>query len=31
MLLPKLAVAIQKLLTFAYEHKDLPCLGYTHG
>lgn len=31
MLLPKLAVAIQKLSTFAYEYKDLPCLGYTHG
>lgn len=31
MLLPKLAVVIQKLSNFAYEYKDLPCLGYTHG
>ncbi|KAI9791009.1 MAG: adenylosuccinase ade13 [Peltula sp. TS41687] len=31
LLLPKLAVVIQKLATFALDHKDLPCLGYTHG
>lgn len=30
-LLPKLAVVIHKLSGFALEHKDLPCLGYTHG
>jgi adenylosuccinate lyase len=31
LLLPKLAVCIQKLAGFAEEYKDLPCLGYTHG
>ncbi|KAI9733999.1 MAG: adenylosuccinase ade13 [Cirrosporium novae-zelandiae] len=30
-LLPKLASAIQKLSDFAYEHRHLPCLAYTHG
>lgn len=30
-LLPKLAAVIRKLSDFAVEHKDLPCLGYTHG
>ena len=28
---PKLASVIQKLSDFARAHKDLPCLGYTHG
>ena len=31
MLLPQLAVVIQKLAVFAHQYKDLPCLGYTHG
>ncbi|MCJ1316621.1 adenylosuccinase ade13 [Xylographa vitiligo] len=31
MLLPKLATVIRKLKDFALDHKDLPCLGYTHG
>ena len=31
MLLPRLAGVIQRLAAFAKEHKDLPCLGYTHG
>ena len=31
MLLPKLAVVIQKLAGFARQYEDLPCLGYTHG
>ncbi len=31
MLLPKLAVVIQKLADFARAQKELPCLGYTHG
>ena len=31
MLLPKLAVTIQKLAAFAHQYRDLPCLGYTHG
>ncbi|KAL9577624.1 MAG: hypothetical protein Q9203_007390 [Teloschistes exilis] len=30
-LLPSLAAAIQELSSFAWENKDLPCLGYTHG
>ncbi|KAI7301833.1 adenylosuccinate lyase [Hortaea werneckii] len=30
-LLPKLASVIQKLSVFALKHRDLPCLGYTHG
>ncbi|KAI9706893.1 MAG: adenylosuccinase ade13 [Bogoriella megaspora] len=30
-LLPKLAQAISLLSDFAREHKDLACLGYTHG
>ena len=30
-LLPKLVVVIDKLSSFAREHKDLPCLGFTHG
>ncbi|KAI4141130.1 MAG: hypothetical protein LQ341_003599 [Variospora aurantia] len=30
-LLPKLAVVVQKLTDFARAYKDLPCLGYTHG
>ena len=30
-LLPKLAMCIQKLSKFADEYKALPCLGYTHG
>lgn len=29
-LLPKLARCIQRLAHFANEHKDLPCLGFTH-
>ncbi|OCK81800.1 putative adenylosuccinate lyase Ade13 [Lepidopterella palustris CBS 459.81] len=29
-LLPKLATVIEKLSTFAKEHKSLPCLAYTH-
>ncbi|KAI4126799.1 MAG: hypothetical protein LQ338_003558 [Usnochroma carphineum] len=28
---PKLAAVIHKLSDFAQSHKDLPCLGYTHG
>lgn len=28
---PKLAGVIQKLADFAQNHKDLACLGYTHG
>ncbi|KAF7508664.1 adenylosuccinase ade13 [Endocarpon pusillum] len=31
LLLPKLAICIQKLSEFAEEYKSLPCLGYTHG
>ena len=31
LLLPKLASVIHCLSTFAQEHKDLACLGYTHG
>ncbi|KAL8666913.1 MAG: hypothetical protein Q9202_001153 [Teloschistes flavicans] len=31
LLLPGLAAAIQELSDFALTHKDLPCLGYTHG
>ena len=31
LLLPKLARIIQELADFAKEHRDLPCLGYTHG
>lgn len=30
-LIPKLAVVVDKLATFAKEYKDLPCLGFTHG
>jgi adenylosuccinate lyase len=30
-LIPKLAVVIDKLSAFAREYKDLPCLGFTHG
>lgn len=30
-LLPKLAMSIQKLSQFAHEYRSLPCLGYTHG
>ncbi|KAE8378384.1 Cullin repeat-like-containing domain protein [Aspergillus bertholletiae] len=30
-LIPKLAVVIDKLSTFAQQYKDLPCLGFTHG
>ncbi|MCJ1378248.1 adenylosuccinase ade13 [Xylographa soralifera] len=30
-LLPKLAIVIRKLADFAFDNKDLPCLGYTHG
>lgn len=30
-LIPKLAVVIDKLSQFAREYKDLPCLGFTHG
>lgn len=30
-ILPKLAIVIQKLTIFARVNKDLPCLGYTHG
>lgn len=29
--IPKLAIVIDKLSTFARQHKDLPCLGFTHG
>ncbi|KAF2740684.1 putative adenylosuccinate lyase Ade13 [Polyplosphaeria fusca] len=29
-LLPKLATVIEKLSSFAREHKSLPCLAYTH-
>jgi len=31
MLLPKLAMVIWKFSKFAVEHKDWPCLAYTHG
>lgn len=31
LLLPKLAMAIDKLSSFAKQYKDLACLGYTHG
>ncbi|KAE8350096.1 Cullin repeat-like-containing domain protein [Aspergillus coremiiformis] len=30
-LIPKLAVVIDKLSAFAQQYKDLPCLGFTHG
>jgi adenylosuccinate lyase len=30
-LIPKLAVVIDKLSGFAKQNKDLPCLGFTHG
>ncbi|KAL1851598.1 adenylosuccinase ade13 [Paecilomyces lecythidis] len=30
-LIPKLAVVIDRLTNFAREYKDLPCLGFTHG
>ena len=30
-LIPKLAVVIDKLSQFAQQYKDLPCLGFTHG
>jgi adenylosuccinate lyase len=30
-LIPKLAVVIDKLSAFANQYKDLPCLGFTHG
>jgi adenylosuccinate lyase len=30
-LIPKLAVVIDKLSAFAKQYKDLPCLGFTHG
>ncbi|KAL3474385.1 Cullin repeat-like-containing domain protein [Aspergillus californicus] len=30
-LIPKLAVVIDKLSSFANQYKDLPCLGFTHG
>ncbi|KAI9864239.1 MAG: adenylosuccinase ade13 [Vezdaea acicularis] len=30
-LLPRLATIMKKLSDFAIEHKDLPCLAYTHG
>lgn len=30
-LIPKLAVVVDKLAAFANEYKDLPCLGFTHG
>ncbi|KAL4948926.1 Cullin repeat-like-containing domain protein [Aspergillus filifer] len=30
-LIPKLAVVIDKLSDFARQYKDLPCLGFTHG
>ncbi|OGM45464.1 exocyst complex protein EXO70 [Aspergillus bombycis] len=30
-LIPKLAVVIDKLSSFAQQYKDLPCLGFTHG
>jgi adenylosuccinate lyase len=29
-LIPKLAIAIDKLAKFAEQYKDLPCLGFTH-
>lgn len=29
--IPKLAVVVDKLAGFAKEYKDLPCLGFTHG
>lgn len=31
LLLPKLAVVVDKLAAFATQFKDLACLGYTHG
>ncbi|MCJ1309803.1 adenylosuccinase ade13 [Agyrium rufum] len=31
LLLPKLAIVVYKLASFAQEFKDLPCLAYTHG
>lgn len=31
LLLPKLAMCIQKLSKFAEQYKSHPCLGYTHG
>ncbi len=31
LLLPKLAMVVQKLTSFAKQYKDLACLGYTHG
>ena len=30
-LIPKLAVVVDKLSQFAQKYKDLPCLGFTHG
>ncbi|KAJ5363561.1 Exocyst complex protein exo70 [Penicillium cataractarum] len=30
-LIPKLAVVVDKLSQFAQQYKDLPCLGFTHG
>ncbi|KAJ5172737.1 hypothetical protein N7492_005330 [Penicillium capsulatum] len=30
-LIPKLAVVVEKLSQFAQQYKDLPCLGFTHG
>jgi adenylosuccinate lyase len=30
-LIPKLAIVIDKLSQFARQYKDLPCLGFTHG
>ncbi|KAJ5907710.1 hypothetical protein N7495_000392 [Penicillium taxi] len=30
-LIPKLAVVVDKLSQFAKQYKDLPCLGFTHG
>ena len=31
LILPKLAAVIRKLTLFALKHKNLACLGYTHG
>src|ERR1700712_4336409 len=30
-LIPKLALVVDKLSQFAQQYKDLPCLGFTHG